>query len=189
MYDFLNHIYDNLNDDLDNYVFEYPHISNTGSHNCGGKCGGNCSCHNTKSTTKEVKTGKRPNSQRKGMASYEMSFPRPTRVMFNPPTTTLFFDDGTITKVKAMDGDIFNKEHGVLYAFYKRLMGRNGSRDGMYGLMPSSGANESIRKLIDNATNIEPKNKTNTATDENNLQLKKDNKKTLKQGVNKKKKK
>lgn len=124
---------------------------------CGGEhhkghCGGNCKNH--LDTTKKHKKGKLPNSQRRGMSSASMNFPKPIRVMFNAPTTTLFFDDGTITKVKAMEGDKFDKEHGILYAFFKRLMGRNGKRDGMYGLMPSSGATEYIRELVKNATDI-----------------------------------
>jgi hypothetical protein len=80
--------------------------------------------------------------------------PKITRVIFNDPDTTVFFDDGTISHVKAVNGDKFDKEHGILYAVFKRLYGNHGARQGMRGLMPGSGASRLLQNLVENAEDI-----------------------------------
>lgn len=83
--------------------------------------------------------------------------PKITRVIFNNPNTTVFFDDGTISHVKAIAGDKFDKEHGILYAVFKRLYGSHGNREGMRGLMPGSGASRLLQNLVENAEDISVK--------------------------------
>lgn len=80
--------------------------------------------------------------------------PKITRVIFNNPDTTVFFDDGTISHVKAIAGDKFDKEHGILYAVFKRLYGNHGAREGMRGLMPGSGASRLLQNLVENAEDL-----------------------------------
>lgn len=83
--------------------------------------------------------------------------PKITRVIFNNPDTTVFFDDGTISHVKAIAGDKFDKEHGILYAVFRRLYGSHGNREGMRGLMPGSGASRLLQNLVENAEDISVK--------------------------------
>lgn len=80
--------------------------------------------------------------------------PKINRVIFNNPDTTVFFDDGTISHVKTVKGDKFDKEHGILYAVFKRLYGNHGNREGMYGLMPGSGAARLLQNLVENADDL-----------------------------------
>lgn len=80
--------------------------------------------------------------------------PKITRVIFNNPDTTVFFDDGTISHVKAVAGDEFDKEHGILYAVFKRLYGSHGNREGMRGLMPGAGAARLLQNLVENADDL-----------------------------------
>lgn len=82
------------------------------------------------------------------------SLPKITRVIFNDPDTTVFFDDGTISHVKTVAGDKFDKEHGILYAIFKRLYGRHGEREGMYGLMPGAGASLLLQQIVKNADDL-----------------------------------
>lgn len=82
------------------------------------------------------------------------SLPKITRVIFNNPDTTVFFDDGTISHVKTVAGDKFDKEHGILYAVFKRLYGRHGKREGMYGLMPGAGASLLLQQMVKNADDL-----------------------------------
>jgi hypothetical protein len=80
--------------------------------------------------------------------------PKITRVIFNNPDTTVFFDDGTISHVKTVKGDKFDKEHGILYAVFKRLYGSHGNRIGMRGLMPGAGAARLLQNLVENADDL-----------------------------------
>lgn len=42
------------------------------------------------------------------------------RVIFNDPTTTIFWNDGTKTVVKCQEGDTFDPEKGFALAITKR---------------------------------------------------------------------
>ena len=48
-------------------------------------------------------------------------FPNITKVIFNPPATIVFWDDGTKTVVKCREGDRFDKETGLAMAVMKKL--------------------------------------------------------------------
>lgn len=45
------------------------------------------------------------------------------KVIFNPPATIVFFDDGTKTVVKCNEDDIFNPWAGMALAICKKLYG------------------------------------------------------------------
>lgn len=47
----------------------------------------------------------------------------PKRIIFNDPATVVFWDDGTKTVVRCQNGDEFSREHGLLYAYMKRMYG------------------------------------------------------------------
>lgn len=49
------------------------------------------------------------------------------RVLFNPPATVVFWDDGVKTVVKAQNGEPFDREKGLAMAICKRLHGNRGS--------------------------------------------------------------
>lgn len=48
----------------------------------------------------------------------------PEKVIFNPPATIVFWEDGTKTVVKATKDDIFNEEIGLAMALAKKVHGR-----------------------------------------------------------------
>ena len=48
-------------------------------------------------------------------------------VIFNPPATIVFWDDGTKTVVKTQDGEAFDPEKGITMAFFKKMHGNKGS--------------------------------------------------------------
>lgn len=45
------------------------------------------------------------------------------KVIFNPPATVIFWDDGTKTVVKAQDGECFDPEKGMAIAIAKKALG------------------------------------------------------------------
>lgn len=49
----------------------------------------------------------------------------PEKVIFNPPATIVFWEDGTKTVVKATKDDIFNEEIGLAMALAKRVYRRS----------------------------------------------------------------
>lgn len=53
------------------------------------------------------------------------TFPEPTKVIFNPPATIVFWKDGTKTVVKCMEGKEFNKWDGLAMAICKKYYGSN----------------------------------------------------------------
>lgn len=57
--------------------------------------------------------------------SYRM--PSIKNVIFNDPTTIVFWNDGTKTIVKAQDGDIFDPEKGLAMAISKKALGNKGN--------------------------------------------------------------
>ena len=52
--------------------------------------------------------------------------PKIKNVIFNPPATIVFWNDGTKTVVKCQKGDEFNLEKGVTMAFFKKMHGNRG---------------------------------------------------------------
>ena len=47
----------------------------------------------------------------------------PVKIIYNPPATIVFWEDGTKTVVKAMEGTVFNPYHGFTAALAKRVYG------------------------------------------------------------------
>lgn len=54
-----------------------------------------------------------------------MVMPLIKNVIFNPPATIVFFEDGTKTVVKVQEGDTFDPEKGLAMAISKRLLGND----------------------------------------------------------------
>jgi hypothetical protein len=54
-----------------------------------------------------------------------MNRPKIKRVLFNPPATIIFWEDGTKTVVKAQDGDWYDHEKGFVLAYLKKLLGND----------------------------------------------------------------
>jgi hypothetical protein len=48
---------------------------------------------------------------------------QPKNIIFNDPATIVYWQDGTKTEVKTMDGDTFNEEYGVAMAYMKKIFG------------------------------------------------------------------
>ena len=48
------------------------------------------------------------------------------KVKFNNPATIVFWEDGTKTIVKCQPGDTFDKEKGIMAAFFKKCHGNKG---------------------------------------------------------------
>ena len=49
----------------------------------------------------------------------------PNKVIFNPPATIVFWEDGTKTVVKCRDGEIFSPDAGYSIALARKLYGNN----------------------------------------------------------------
>ena len=49
--------------------------------------------------------------------------PQPKKIIFNNPATIVFWNDGSKTVVKAMDGDNFDPERGYLQAYFEKTSG------------------------------------------------------------------
>lgn len=56
----------------------------------------------------------------------------PTKVIFNPPATIVFWENGDKTIVKCGEGEIFDKEKGLAMAFCKRVWGNTGRFNDMF---------------------------------------------------------
>lgn len=54
-----------------------------------------------------------------------MVMPLIKNVIFNPPATIVFFEDGTKTVVKTQEGDTYDPEKGLAMAISKRLLGND----------------------------------------------------------------
>lgn len=54
-----------------------------------------------------------------------MPIPMITKIIFNNPATIVFWEDGTKTVVKCMEGQEFNEYYGVACAVMKRYFGNN----------------------------------------------------------------
>ena len=49
--------------------------------------------------------------------------PKIKRVIFNDPATIVFWNDGTKTVVKCMEGDTYSKEVGLAMCISKKMLG------------------------------------------------------------------
>ena len=56
----------------------------------------------------------------------------PINVIFNPPATIVFWEDGEKTVVKCREGEVFDKEKGLAMAFCKRVWGNKGRFNTMF---------------------------------------------------------
>ena len=56
----------------------------------------------------------------------------PINVIFNPPATIVFWEDGEKTVVKCGEGEVFDKEKGLAMAFCKRVWGNKGRFNTMF---------------------------------------------------------
>ena len=52
-------------------------------------------------------------------------YPVPINIIFNNPATIVYWDDGTKTVVKIMEGDVYDEIIGVSMAYTKKLFGTN----------------------------------------------------------------
>lgn len=66
-------------------------------------------------------TGRR-NGATEGMLT--LVVPEIERVIFHEPATIVFWNDGTKTVVKCMNGELFDEEKGIAMAFMKKLYGK-----------------------------------------------------------------
>lgn len=53
-------------------------------------------------------------------------FPEIKNVIFNPPATIVFWNDGTKTVVKCQNDEAFDNEKGITVAFFKKMHGNKG---------------------------------------------------------------
>ncbi len=56
----------------------------------------------------------------------------PINVMFNPPATIVFWEDGEKTVVKCGEGEAYDKEKGLAMAFCKRVWENKGRFNNMF---------------------------------------------------------
>lgn len=56
----------------------------------------------------------------------------PINVIFNPPATIVFWEDGEKTVVKCGEGEVFDKEKGLAMAFCKRVWSNKGRFNTMF---------------------------------------------------------
>lgn len=56
----------------------------------------------------------------------------PKNVIFNPPATIVFWEDGEKTVVKCGEGEVYDKEKGLAMAFCKRVWGNAGRFNNMF---------------------------------------------------------
>ena len=53
-------------------------------------------------------------------------YPKPVKIIYNPPATIVFWTDGTKTVVKCSMDDEYNEYYGFLCALGKKIFGTNG---------------------------------------------------------------
>jgi hypothetical protein len=73
--------------------------------------------------TPSLKNSKSGVAVMKGETKLEMLNPKPTKVIFNPPATIVFWSDGTKTVVQTRDDDEFDPEKGLAMAISKKALG------------------------------------------------------------------
>ena len=71
-----------------------------------------------------VNTGRKNGKTEEMMAGLTPIVPEIKRVIFNEPATVVFWNDGTKTVVKCMEGELFDEEKGIAMAFMKKLYGK-----------------------------------------------------------------
>ena len=103
--------------------------------------------------------------------------PKIDRVVFNNPATIVFFKDGTKVTVKTSDQDTFNKEHGILYAIFKRIYG---VVDNDTGIVESNGCGIWLKRLAEKAFDQTTVTKKAKKDNKQTTKVKKDNKQTTK---------
>ena len=59
---------------------------------------------------------------------WEMEGLRIKRVLFRNPATIVWWQDGSKTVVRCGEGEAYDKEKGILWAFYKRHSGMSNKR-------------------------------------------------------------
>ena len=69
-------------------------------------------------------TGRRNGKTEEMMAALTPIVPEIKRVIFHEPATIVFWNDGTKTVVKCMEGELFDEEKGIAMAFMKKLYGK-----------------------------------------------------------------
>lgn len=52
-------------------------------------------------------------------------YPKPVKIIYNPPATIVFWTDGTKTVVKCCEEDEYNEYYGFLCALGKKMFGTN----------------------------------------------------------------
>lgn len=58
--------------------------------------------------------------------------PRPKKVIFSGPATTILWKDGTKTTVKCQRHDIYDKETGIAMCYLKKLLGNKGNFNNIF---------------------------------------------------------
>ena len=58
--------------------------------------------------------------------------PRPKKVIFSGPATTILWRDGTKTTVKCQRHDIYDKETGIAMCYLKKLLGNKGNFNNIF---------------------------------------------------------
>lgn len=56
-------------------------------------------------------------------AFFQPAPPTPLKVIFNPPATIVFWNDGEKTVVKCMEGEEYSKDVGLAMCFCKKMLG------------------------------------------------------------------
>lgn len=105
--DFVNVVFDVLKEEVDGY--EIPYIEENPV---------NCRCSDLTKILKEY------NSM--FVKKEYPTYPEIKNVIFNPPATIVFWDDGTKTVVKALNGEYFDPEKGLSMAIAKKYFGNKG---------------------------------------------------------------
>ena len=58
--------------------------------------------------------------------------PRPKKVIFSGPATTILWKDGTKTTVKCQGDDVFNHETGIALCYLKKMLGNKGNYNNIF---------------------------------------------------------
>lgn len=75
--------------------------------------------------------------------------PNVERIIYNDPVIKVYFVDGTWVLLKTTQGDMFDKERGLVYALVKRMMG---TPDPITHEVKGCGYMSALHHMIDSAT-------------------------------------
>ena len=75
--------------------------------------------------------------------------PNVRHIVYHNPAIKVYFSDGTWVLLKATNGDVFDKERGLVYALVKRMMG---TPDPVTHEVKGGGYMSAIRRMVDSAT-------------------------------------